>query len=577
MQDRRLPLLLVALTGLSACSSSSTPLLCDYDGDGLCFPDDCDDYDAAVQSCVSPGIDATSTPSDESASPSPVDATATPGSPTPAETVPPEPTASPGPATEPPGESTPDTETPGSSTPDESSPGPGTPLPAILSLSEADYILRGEAAFDTLGRSIAFLGDLTGDGHSDVVLLAPGNDRSGMLAGTVYVLHGPDYDGLEDAQGRIGGEQTDGHQLRRVDTSGDYDGDGLNDLVIGVSIADDNGKNAGAVYVFKGPAGGDATIASASIVIYGEAEGDNAGDASCAGDVDGDGHDDLLIGAPLSDAGGVDSGAVYLFRGPLEPGVLKLSDADARFIGKTAGDNATVVTTSPGDLNHDGFDDVLIGAPAYDTLQSDAGAVYVFFGPVSGAHGVAEADVTLLIPKPAAANELLGSTVALGDLDGDRNDDLIIGAPGADGNDGTTDQGAVLVMYGPLDPGTVELSSPDARILGAAPGDAAGTALAFAGDVNGDGKEDLLIGAPGNDDAGTDAGAAWLLYGPVIGTMSLSTAGLELKGEAAGDLAGSEVAAGDLDGDGLGEIMISAYNNGQISPHAGAVYILRPR
>jgi hypothetical protein len=232
----------------------------------------------------------------------------------------------------------------------------------------------------------------------------------------------------------------------------------------------------------------------------GEGPGDVAGTSVAAGDFNNDGNDDLVIGA----LGEGSSGAVYLVYGPVS-GTSSLAAADSKLTGEAAGDQAGE-RVAAGDLNGDGSDDLIIGVPDESSAASLAGAVYVVLAPVpTGSLSTADAKLT-----GGAAGDLAGNSVAAGDLDGDGTDDLLIGA--TDERTAGSQAGAAYVAYGPVS-GTSSLAAADAKLIGEAAGDIAAGSLA-AGDVNGDGVSDLIVGARLQDGGGTNAGAAYVVYGP---------------------------------------------------------------
>ncbi len=285
---------------------------------------------------------------------------------------------------------------------------------------------------------------------------------------------------------------------------------------------------------------------------------------SIAGDLDGDGLSDLAVGAPFDDYDD-ELGSVYVFRGMPERHVRAL-DADARLTGEDEADLAGVTVAGPGDLDGDGYDDLCVGASAEDTGGTDAGAVYLVSGPVTTA-GLAESTARLW---GEGSNAYAGYGLSgAGDLNGDGLADLAIGASRHDGEG----ESLVYVLSGPVS-GEDSLRSADAALLGHGV-DSAGNALTAAGDVDGDGLGDLLIGGRYSDTAATNAGAAWLALGPISGTTLLDDADLTLLGERESDLAGYAVAAGvDMDGDGLSDLAVGAPKDDTTASDAGAAYLI---
>ena len=222
------------------------------------------------------------------------------------------------------------------------------------------------------------------------------------------------------------------------------------------------------------------------------------------GDADGDGYGDFALGAPVADLTGIPTGSSWFFDGPLDADTT-LEDAQARFDGTHLDEWAGWSLSAAGDVDQDGYGDVIVGAWGEPTAR-EAGAAYVLRGPLEGP------------------------------------------LTGADAW---------------------------ARWRGESVGDCAGLAVAAAGDVDASGAAHLLIGAANADDAGYSSGAAYLVAGATSGTVSLSTARLRLRGVAEGDQVGAAVAGvGDIDGDGRADVAVSAPGSSLGASRAGAVFIL---
>jgi len=315
---------------------------------------------------------------------------------------------------------------------------------------------------------------------------------------------------------------------------------------------------------------GTLDLSQASTKFIGEAAGDSAGRAvASAGDVDGDGASDFLIGAYQSDFGGEDSGTVYLLSEP-PPGAVQLSATyTAKFWGESAEDMAGSSVASGGDVNGDGFGDVLVGAVGEGTAGIYAGAAYLLLGPLLGQVALANADAKLM---GESQGDLAGCSVASGgDTNGDGYDDILVGAMTAPGGAG---EGIAYLVLGPVQ-GTFDLSGADATLQGEAVGDGAGTSVSSAGDLNGDGFMDVLVGAPLHDASANDSGIAYLLYGPISGDVALGFADARLVGTGSDEYAGASVSpAGEIDGSLGADILIGAYGNHLAGGHAGAAYLI---
>lgn len=343
---------------------------------------------------------------------------------------------------------------------------------------------------------------------------------------------------------------------------GDVDGDGYDDLLIGAGNPG-NGASEGAAYLVLGSLSPGSSDLSSAVKFTGELPDDFAGDSLAgAGDVNGDGLDDMLVGAPDNDDGpGDNPGAAYLILGTATPRSANLSAA-VEFSGETPNGIAGAVAGA-GDVDGDGYDDMLIGAYNDDGV----GAAYL----VSGSSSPTSTSLSTAVKYvgEAAGDDAARGIAGAGDVDGDGYDDLVIGAYG--NNAGGIDAGGVYLVLG----GTTLSSSTLAtavKFQGAAAYDYAGFAVAGASDVDGDGYDDFLVGAQGD---GGGAGAAYLVLGSATPTAGNLSSSISYTGEGANDAAGISVAgAGDIDHDGYGDVLVGAYANDDGGNTAGAAYLV---
>ena len=411
--------------------------------------------------------------------------------------------------------------------------------------------LWGPSSSSYLGYSVDIPGDLDGDGTDDLLV-----GRNHYYA---HVIYGPtsataDVESVDDVT------ITGSYAGTFVRGAGDLNGDGLADIVGAYPYS-----SGGYTYVFLSPLSSSETTGSADGTWAGEDSSDYAGwDTAPAGDVNGDGLDDLLVGAYSVDTGGQSAGAAYLVLGPAS-GSASLSTARAKLTGEYEYDYAGYAVAGPGDVDGDGFDDLLIGAPYDDDEASSAGAAYLVLGPVSGTSSLGAADFKL---TGQSSNDQAGYSVsAAGDTDGDGYADLLVGAQGPRGY-----AGAVYVILGPLTD-DMSLADADGSFWGEQPETYAGTyGLDAAGDMDGDGHDDIAVGAHAYDGY---RGATYVVLGPATGSMDLGEADVRLLGTDSNDYMGYAIGGGgDVDGDGLDDLLIGAPYADENGTESGTVYLL---
>ena len=423
------------------------------------------------------------------------------------------------------------------------------PSPDLTKLDGTNgFRLDGIDVDDISGYSVSSAGDINGDGFADLIIAAPNADADGKNnAGETYVVFGRasgfaaslDLSSLDGTTGfRLDGVDADDGSGGRVSSAGDVNKDGFGDFIVGARFADADGKsNAGETYVVFGKASGFGASLDLSTLdgttgfrLDGVDADDFAGFSVSGGDVNGDGFSDILIGAPTADADGKsNAGESYVVFGKASgfAASINLSGLDGntgfRLDGADAGDQAGFAISSAGDINKDGFDDILVGA-ATATVDGKAnvGETYVVFGKATG----------------------FAASIDLSSLNGTTGYRL-------DGSDAV---------------------------------DTAGKVVSSAGDVNGDGFADIIIGAELAEPAGvaTREGEAYVVFGKASGFADIDlsslngTTGFRIDGISDYDNAGGSVSsAGDFNGDGFSDILVAARNadpDGKAA--AGEVYLL---
>ena len=358
--------------------------------------------------------------------------------------------------------------------------------------------------------------------------------------------------------------------------AGDVNGDGFGDVIIGAQTADPASRSdAGSAFVvFGGPNPANAALGAlgaGGFRIDGAVAGDRLGvGVARAGDVNGDGRDDLIVGAYAADSY---RGRAYVVFGKADPGTVDtaaLGTAGFQIDGQATNDWLGVAVAGGRDVNGDGRSDVVVGARRADNnARAASGSAYVIFGRSAtttidtGALGAAG----FRIDGPAATvNGGAAASLQLpGDMNGDGRSEVAVGVPGL------TTAGSAYVVFGKASTAAVDLLAPGGagyRINGVA-GDNLGNGLASPGDVNGDGRADLALNAILADNNGrTDSGSVYVLHGKAdTSTVSLSTfiadaAGLRIDGPADVKQAGRAIAApGDVNGDGRADLLLSTYQS----------------
>ncbi|HLK27774.1 MAG TPA: FG-GAP-like repeat-containing protein [Puia sp.] len=397
------------------------------------------------------------------------------------------------------------------------------------------------AALSGLGTSVASAGDVNGDGYSDVIIGAPGVSS---FQGAAYIFLGTNS-GIANANASsaattFSGTASNQYFGASVASAGDMNGDNYSDVIIG---AFGTSGNAGAAYIYEGTSSGISNSATPALTLNGANPGDSYGfSVASAGDVNGDGISDVLVGAPNSSTA---TGIVYVYNGNTD---VSISTANVSIVGSNAGDRYGLSVSSAGDVNGDGYNDVVVGAIGVNGIT---GAAYVYYGSSTG---LSVGSPTIITIPFTGNSENFGWSVTASDINGDGYDDIIVGAQAQN-----TSSGVVYIYLGSV---SGINTSPSSTLNGLNSFDTFGYSVASAGDVNGDGYGDIVVGAPGVSLTGTNEGAAYIYLGSASGIATNAPADTLYGPNAFGGFGVSVSTAGDVNGDGYSDIIVGTSGGG---------------
>ncbi len=420
------------------------------------------------------------------------------------------------------------------------------------------------------GISVACAGDVNGDGFSDVIIGAYGyDDGLNLIEGRAFVYYGhaaglsatPDStpDDADQAGARFG---------VWVAGAGDVNGDGFSDVIIGAHFYDDGANtDEGRAFVYYGSAGGISASPNSTPDDADQTAAYFGRSVATAGDVNGDGYSDVIIGAfGLDDGANADEGGAFVYYGSAAG--LSATPNSTPDDANQAGANFGWCVTAAGDVNGDGFSDIIIGAPFYDDGgNADEGRAFVYYG---NAAGLAAAPVSTPDDADQPGANFGWCVAAAGDVNGDGYSDVAIGVPFY--NDAAnTDEGRAFAYYG----NSNGLSAAQTNILNPVNQNLAGigNSVSGAGDVNGDGYSDIVIGAPNYDDGTADEGRAWVYYGHATGLSASPDVILDDANQAGASFGYSVAGAGDVNGDGYSDVIVGAYNYSGGNSNEGRAWV----
>jgi len=434
----------------------------------------------------------------------------------------------------------------------------------IQNNKKPDIILSGDSGVYNFGYNITCAGDVNNDGFSDIIMY--GNKQTALYFG------GNPMDTIPDVIFSKG--NSTGYFGNSFSCAGDVNNDGFDDVIIGQ-------RNNAYIYF-----GGTNMDSKADITLTEGVERDWFGfTVSKAGDINNDGFDDVIVGALGYSSGGYDAGRVYVYFGDVNMDTIP----DMIMTGEHAGDCFGSTVANAGDLNNEGFDDVLVSAYHYENKDKEPGRVYIYYGGnlkdtiadiiIDGSNGQSGGDINkdgfsdLIINYSvywggSSMDNIADYTLAnapriagMGDYNNDGYADVITGQPDDDTNGESA--GSVSIFFG----GSQLNSSPDVVFYGEPSFDYFGLSVSSAGDLNNDGYNDFIIGSPGNDQVALNAGCAYVYFG---GETLQNKPDLTHTGQKTNGRFGSSVScADDVNGDGFSDILVGGFSTGEVKLYFG--------
>ncbi len=425
--------------------------------------------------------------------------------------------------------------------------------------SPADAMVESNQEGAMMGHSVSGAGDVNGDGYDDVIVGVFRYDHGQENEGAAFIYHGSASGISTTYAAMVESNQVEAEMGYSVSGAGDVNGDGYDDVVIGAWLYDNGQTGEGAAFIYHGSASGVSST-YAAMVESNQTAAYMGVSVSGAGDVNGDGYDDVIVGAYCYNNGEALEGAAFVYHGS-DSGISTTyaTMVESNQISAYMGESVS----GAGDVNGDGYDDVIVGDAWYDNGQTGEGAAFIYHGSASGVSSTYAAMV-----ESNQVSACMGQSVSgAGDVDNDGYSDVIVGAAYYNNDDG-----AAFIYYGSAsgigttNASMIESNQTDSHM---------GRSVSGAGDVNGDGYDDVIVGANSyyDDNAELWEGAAFIYHGSASGIGTSHAAIVESNQFDAG-MGWSVSGAGDVNGDGYDDVIVGAiyYDNDETNEGAAFIY-----
>jgi len=404
--------------------------------------------------------------------------------------------------------------------------------------------VNGLSSNNMFGYSVMPAKNINGGGLNDIIISAPGGS-TGTDVGRVYIYFGGDITKNPDLT--LTGSTAGGCFGYSI-AVGDINGDGCDDIVVSEPYNSEAGTKAGKVYVYFG---GPSITNCPNATMKGQAAGDMFGCSITCCDMNNDNRDDIIVGAPYNSAG---IGRAYIYFGSQNINTT----ADVIMAGAASNDLFGYSIASAKNIDGNNNNGIVVGAPGLPTNTDRPGKAYLYLG------GNSVNNTADLVMTGQTNGDLFGCSVSAGDFNGDGCDDVIAGAE--KNSSIASAAGKAYIYYG----GKNMTNAAIVTMTGEAANDRFGRLVSSAGDLNGDGYSDIIAVSPNNASA---AGKAYLYFG---GLLMDNTVEATIKGEVAGDgLASAVASAGDLNNDGIDELIIGVANNSLNGTNSGKAYLYK--